>query len=130
MIHCALYGGKVAGRDFRNHLHSCMDFLNFKSCLAEPDVWMRLAIKSDGNTYYKYMLLYVDDTFVVSENAESILQNGLRRYFHLKEESIGPPTVYLGGRVCKVQLENCVWAWSFSSSQYVQSAINNIEENV
>ena len=105
-----------------------MEFLNFKSCLADPDVWMRPAIKSDGNTYYEYILLYVDNALVVSENAESILQNELRRYFHLKEESIGPPTVYLGGRVCKVQLENGVWAWSFSSSQYVQSAVKNVEE--
>ena len=107
-----------------------MEFLNFKSCLADPDVWMRLAIKSDGNTYYKYILLYVDDALVVSENAESILQNELGRYFHLKEESVGPPTVYLGGRVHKVQLENSVWAWSFSSSQYMQSAIKNVEEYV
>ena len=98
-----------------------MEFLNFKSCLADPDVWMRPAIKSDGNTYYEYILLYVDDALVVSENAESILRNELGRFFHLKEESICPPTIYLGDRVHKVQLENGVWAWSFSSSQYVQS---------
>ena len=67
---------------------------------------------------------------MVSENTESILRNELGRYFHLKEESIGPPTIYLGGRVCKVQLENGVWAWSFSSSQYVQSAVKNVEEYV
>ena len=42
----------------------------------------------------------------------------------------GPPTIYLGGRVCKVRLENGVWAWSFCSSQYVQSAIKNVEEYV
>ena len=130
LIHHALYGVKAAGRDFRNHLCSCMEFLNFKSCLADPDVWMRPAIKSDGNTYYENILLYVDDALVVSENAESILRNELGRYFHLKEESIGPPTVYLGGRVCKVQLENGVWAWSFSSSQYVQSAVKNVEEYI
>ena len=130
LIHRALYGGKAAGRDFRNHLRSCMEFLNFKSCLADPDVWMRPVIKNDGNTYYEYILLYVDDALVVSENAKSILRNELGRYFHLKEESIGPPTVYLGGRVRKVQLENGVWAWSFSSSQYVQSAIKNVEEYV
>ena len=87
-----------------------MEFLNFKSCLADTDVWMRPAIKNDGNTYYEYILLYVDDALVVSENAESILCNELGRYFHLKEESIGTPTVYLGGRVRKVQLENGVLA--------------------
>ena len=130
LIHHALYGGKAAGRDFRNHLCSCMEFLNFKSSLAAPDVWMSPVIKSDGNTYYEYILLYVDDALVVSENAESILCNELRRYFHLKEEPIGPPTVYLGGRVCKVQLENGVWAWSFSSSQYIQSAVKNVEEYI
>ena len=107
-----------------------MEFLNFKSCLVDPDVWVRPAIKSNRNTYYEYILLYVDDAWVVSENAESILRNELGRYFHLKEESIGPPTVYLGGTVCKVKLENSVWAWSFSSSQYVQSAIKNVEAYV
>ena len=33
-------------------------------------------------------------------------------------------------RVRKVQLENGVWAWSFSSSQYLQSAVKNVEEYV
>ena len=65
--------GRQQVGDFRNHLCSCMEFLNFKSCLADPNVWMRPAIKSDGNTYYEYILLYVDDALVVSENAEGIL---------------------------------------------------------
>eukprot|EP00957_Ditylum_brightwellii_P165490 12599481-Ditylum_brightwellii.AAC.1 len=30
LIHCALYGGKTTGRDFRNHLRSCMEHLDFK----------------------------------------------------------------------------------------------------
>ena len=40
LIHRALYGGKSAGPDFRNHLMSCMQHLNFRSCPADPDVWM------------------------------------------------------------------------------------------
>jgi len=127
LIHRALYGGKAAGKDFRNHLRSCMHFLNFKSCPADPDVWMRPAIKSDGTTCYDYVLLYTDDTLVISENAETILRNELGRYFELKQESIGPPKIYLGGHVRKVQLENGVSAWSFSSSQYVRSAVENVE---
>ena len=47
LIHHALYGGKSAGTDFRNHLHSCLHFLGFKSCPADPDVWLHLALKSD-----------------------------------------------------------------------------------
>ena len=40
LIHQALYGGKSAGADFRNHLRSCMRHLDFVSCPADPDVWM------------------------------------------------------------------------------------------
>ena len=54
----ALYGGKAAGRDFRNHLRSCMRHINFESCPADPDVWMRPAMKADGSSYYEYILLY------------------------------------------------------------------------
>ena len=127
IMHRAVYGGKTSGRDFRNHLRLCMEFINFTSCPADPDVWMRPAIKSDGTKFYDYVLLYVDDALVVSENAESILRNELGRYFELKEESIGPPDHYLGGKVRKVQLENGVYAWAFSSFQYVQTAVKNVE---
>ena len=108
-------------------LGSCMEFINFTSGPADPDVWMRPAIKSDGTKCYDYVLLYVDDALVVSENAESILSNEWGRYFELKEESIGPPDHYLGGKVRKVQLENGVYAWRFSTSQYVQTAVKNVE---
>ena len=108
--------------------HACISsILLHVTCPADPDVWMRPAIKSDGSKCYDYVLLYVDDALVVSENAELILRNELGRYFELKEESIGPPDHYLGGKVRKVQLENGVYAWAFSSSQYVQTAVKNVE---
>ena len=128
LIHRALYGGKTAGKDFCNHLRSCMSHIGFKSCPADPDVWMRPAEKADGAPYYEYVLLYVDDTLVVSKNAERILREEIGRYFELKEESVGHPTLYLGGRVHKVTMENGVEAWAFSTSQYIQSAVRNVEE--
>jgi hypothetical protein len=51
LIHRALYGGESAGR---NHLRSCMHHSGFKSCSADPDVWTRSAIKSDGTEVYEY----------------------------------------------------------------------------
>jgi len=130
LVHRALYGGKTAGRDFRNHLRSCMDFLGFKSCVADPDVWMREAVRVNGEKYWEYVLLYTDDTLVISERAESILRNEIGKYFELKEESIGEPKIYLGGKVRKVILENGTQAWSFSSSQYVQAAVENVETHL
>ena len=104
-----------------------MRFLDFESCPADPDVWMRQAKKADGNTYYEYILLYTDDAIVISENAEDILRNHLGKYFELKPSSIGPPKIYLGSRVRKVTLDNGAKAWAFSPSQYVQAAVKNVE---
>ena len=70
----ALYGGKAAGRDFWRHLRSCMEFLGFKSKGGDPDFWMRPVTKQDGTEIYEYVLLYIDDCLVMSENAESILK--------------------------------------------------------
>jgi hypothetical protein len=128
LIRRALYGGKSAGKDFRNHLHSCMHHLDFTSCPADPDAWMRPAKGSDGSDCYEHPLLYSDDALVVSENAEKVLRDELGRCFTLKEESIGPPKIYLGGHVWKVQLNNGVKCWAFSSSQHVQAAVKNVEE--
>ena len=130
LIRRALYGGKTAGIDFRNHLRSCMHYLCFRSYKADPDVWMRPARKSGGSEYWEYVLLYTDDALVVSESGERFLQEELGKYFELKEESIGPPKIYLGGKISKVVMENSSTAWSFSSSQYVQSAVKNVEDSL
>ena len=49
------------------------------------------------------------------------------KYFNIKENSIGPPDVYLGGKMRRVKLENSSKAWAFSSSQYVVEAVINVE---
>ena len=84
--------------------------------------------KLDGIMYYEFVLLYVDDALLIRENAEKILREEIGKYFELKEESIGCPSLYLGGHVRQVELDNGVDAWSFSSSQYIQMAVKNVEE--
>ena len=96
----ALYGGKKAGSDFRNHLRACMRHLNFESCLADPDVWMRPALKPDGSEYYEYVLIYTGNMLVVSTNGKQILRAGIGKYFELKEESIAPPPRYISEDTC------------------------------
>ena len=130
LIRRALYGGKAAGRDFCNHLCECMNHLQFQSCKADPDVWMRKAVKGDGSDYWEYVLLYTDDALVVSEHGEQVLHQEIGKYFKLKEELIGPPQLYLGGQMRKVELTTGVHAWSFNSSQYVQAAVKNVEQHL
>ena len=66
-----------------------MHFLDFKSCPADPDVWMRPAKKADGAPHCECVLLHTDDVLVVSENGEKILREGIGKHFELKEESMG-----------------------------------------
>jgi hypothetical protein len=130
LIRRALYGGKVAGRDFWHHLRECMARLGFKSSRADPDVWFRLSTQSTGESYYEYVLLYVDDVLVISERAEAVLRNEIGKDWVLKPESIGPPSQYLGGKLREVTLSNGMKAWAFGSHQYVHAAVQNVHAHL
>ena len=90
---------------------------------------MRSATRADGQEYYEYILLYVDDCLCISENPKPALLQ-IDKYFPIKPASIGPPKTYLGGTVSKIQLPNGVHAWAFSSSQYVHEAVKSAEEHL
>jgi len=101
----ALYGTKSAGRDFRNHLRSCMDMLGYTSCLADPDLWMRQAVDEKGAEYYEYILLYVDDCLAIGTNPQHQVDQ-INKYFPMKPGSVGPPKIYLGAKIGKMVLKN------------------------
>ena len=124
----ALYGLRSAGASFSRHIADCMRHLGYNSCKADPDVWYKPMVRpDDGEKYYSYMLLYVDDCLCIHHDAETALQQ-LDKYFQMKPGTIGDPDIYLGGKLRKVQLNNGVWAWGMSPSKYVQDAVRNSEE--
>ena len=128
IIRRALYGGKCAGSDYWKHMRTCMEHLGFESCKGDPDIWMRKAIHpKDGREYWEYVLLYVDDCLCCSHRPRDVLEKEIGKYWTMKKGSVGPPTIYLGNKVSHVTLVNGVKAWSFSSSQYVQGAVENVE---
>ena len=93
-----------------------MNQLGFQPCKADPDLWMREATKpTDGSTYWEYVLLYVDDALAISHRPREVLEKEIGKYWTLKRESIGAPSLYLGNKVSKVELVNGVKCWSFSS---------------
>ena len=67
--------------------------LGFISCPADPDVWMRPALKEGGLEYYEYVLLLTDDILSVGENAERVIREEIGRCFDLKVKSIGPSRI-------------------------------------
>ena len=71
-----------------------MGQLGFTSSRADPDLWSRLSKRTTGEENYEYVLLYVNDVLVISENAESVLRKEIGQHFVLRDESIGPPSQY------------------------------------
>ena len=78
--------------------------LGFESFLEDPDIWRREATKPDGQEYYEYVLLNVDDCLVISHKPEATLRKEIVKHFRLKEESIGAPSQYLGGKLQQVDM--------------------------
>jgi hypothetical protein len=108
-----------------------MEHLGYKSCLVDHNVWMRKSMKDDGTQYWEYMLLYTDDyCLVVSHLPRAALLDDLGKYFTLKPGSIGPPKIYLGGKVSEMELPNGSKARVFSVSQYAQEAVKNLEREL
>ena len=60
LIQRALYGWKSAGRDYFLHLRSCIEFLGFNPCMADPYIWMQKNKRDDNTNYLEHAFLYVD----------------------------------------------------------------------
>ena len=94
----ALYGLKSASFSFRSFMAEKLDSMGFQSSMADPDVWLRAATKGDGEQYYEYVLIYVDDILAISCDAKSILQE-IQGTFKLKNDKIETPEFYLGAKL-------------------------------
>ena len=125
----ALYALKYSGTAFRNHLADCMKHIRYTSCLADPELCMKPMTKANGERYYSYILNYVYDVLVLSEEAGPILA-GLSKYFKLKSGSVGPPANYLFTKLRLTRLPNGAVAWGMSSSQYVQEATKCCKKHI
>ena len=124
----ALYGLKSSGAAFRAFLAERLDEMGFKSSIADPDVWLRAATKADGEEYYEYVLVYVDDLLAISVNATSVIGEVAVR-FKLKKDKIEPPEVYLGGRLAEKNL-NGINIWTMTSLDYVKAIVSNLEDRL
>ena len=80
----------------------------------------------DGNDYYEILLVYVDNVLAYSHDSEAVMV-GIAAKFDIKNDRIAEPKLYFGGKVEKFQLPNGKYAWSITSTSYVQGAIDNVQ---
>ena len=126
VIRKALYGLKSSGAAFRAHLAETLYDIGFRSSKADPDAWLRPAVKPNDQSYYEYILCYVGDILSVSLNATSILKS-IQVNFKLKDDKIEPPSDYLSAVLGQMDIDGKT-GWYLSSEKYVKSAIENVEQ--
>ena len=110
------------------HLVETLYDIGFRPSKADPDIWLRPAVKPNGQTYYEYILCYVHDIHSVSLDAISILKS-IQVNFKLKDDKIEPPSDYLGAVLGPMDIDGKT-GWYLSSEKYVESAIENVEQTL
>jgi Reverse transcriptase (RNA-dependent DNA polymerase) len=128
IIKKALYGLKSSGAAFRALLADTLHGMGFRSTRADPDVYLRKAVKPDGFEYYEMMLCYVDDILCLSHNVKPCMEQ-LQEVFTIKDGKIEEPEIYLGAKLEKKNM-NGINCWTMTSDQYVNTAVKNLEERL
>jgi hypothetical protein len=129
LVKKALYGLKSSGAAFRAHLAETLDAMGYRPSYADPDVWLRPAVRPDGTEYYEYILCYVDDVLCISHDPKKSMKR-IQEDFKLKDDKIAEPDVYLGATLSKMKLESGKQCWTMSPEQYVKAAVTNVEEDL
>ena len=133
IISKALYGLRSSGRSFRDFLALNLRELGFVSSKADPDLWMRPALKSNGDKIYEYVISYVDDLIFQGIDPPGFMDQ-LGKRFTLKPGSIKEPDTYLGVDIKKFRIhmsdEPEKVRWAFESTSYVKKAISDIEKEL
>ncbi len=88
IIYKALYGLKSSGAAWHLMFAGTLIDLQFKSSLADPDMWFREVVKSNGELYYEYIFVYVDDAIILSSQPDNIVKS-LSQVYRLKDGSVG-----------------------------------------
>ena len=96
--------------------------MGFEPTYADPDVWIRPAVREDGFEYYEMILVYVDDALAISEAPRKVIEN-LGSTYKIKEGSDKEPDIYLGANFDKIQTASGNEIWAMSPRDYVNNAI-------
>ena len=126
LVRKSLYGLKISSAAFRDFLAENMYAMVYKPRYADPDIWLRPAVKSYGFGYYKYILCYVNHGICILHNPRKSMKR-IQEYFKLKDDRIEPPDVYLVESLSNMKLESGKYFWTMFTKKYVKAAITNME---
>ena len=76
----ALYGLKSSVARWRDHMAGTLREAGYESCKVDPDVWMKPKIRPNGEKYWEYVLVYVDDILVMSHEPKEVMDYLASKY--------------------------------------------------
>jgi hypothetical protein len=136
LIVYAIYGLKSSGARWRDHMAATLREAGYVGSKADPDVWMRPAMKNCGMKYWEYVLVYTDDILCISEFPKRTM-DFLESKYTIKTGTVKEPETDLGARILKWRIDGAddpdKTRWEMSSEYYVKAAIIDVEtelENV
>ena len=127
----ALYGLPLAGKAFTSFLQKNLEQLGYIPTKGDKDVYMRSAVKENGEKYYEYLIAYVDDIICCGTNPKHQM-DVISKRFTLKKGSVQEPDLYLGSDISKVCFDDDPGKgrWAMSSTKYTKKAVDAVEREL
>ena len=99
--------------------------MGFKSYAVDPEVWLKPVTIVDGNEYYEYILMYVDDILSVSGTPLPIMKE-IQEMVKFKNDNFKEPMKYVRARLYNKNI-NGFYFWSNTSVDYEKAVLENVE---
>ena len=111
IVKMALYGLKSSGAAFRSKLAGVLHDLSYVPLKADPDLWIRPAVRPNGSEYYDMALCYVDDVLVIAAEPMKNM-DGIRAVFKLKGNKAENPDMYLEASLSELETDDGTKCWT------------------
>ena len=94
--------------------------------MADPDVWIRPAVRPDGIKNFDMALFYLNAVLVIAVEPMKNM-DGIRAVFKLKGKKPKNPDIHLGASLSELETADGTKCWTMLSKKYVKAAIKNVE---
>ena len=105
IVNMSLYRLKSSGGEFREKLAGVLHDLGYMPTKADPDVWIKPAVKPDGSEYYEIVLCYVDNILAISDDPMKTI-DGIKSVFKFKGGMVEIPNMYIGATIKTAETAN------------------------
>ena len=113
----ALYGLKSSGgAAWQAHFASTLRDIGFIPSYADPDMWYREATSEESTMdHYEYILVHVDYILCIAKDPAKIINSFAEPPYLYRLKDVGPPTIYVGAKISRHQLNNDRETWFISA---------------